>query len=68
MNIYTCTKFEGHYPVGTRNLFVTYYAPAAALLTKELENYGLEEVVTTSMPDEVQTLEAKAFILHDGNY
>lgn len=69
MNVYTCTKFNGFYPVGTAAVVVANTASfAAACLNYELENAGLEQSAKPEDMILVDTTEAHAIILCDGNY
>lgn len=69
MKVYTCTKFKGHWPVGTSAVVV---APskfmAAMVLETELAKRGLRQNISSDMLEEVDMVESKAVILSDGDY
>lgn len=69
MNVYTCTTFEGHYPVGSAALVVAENkARAVKLLNEVLRGMGLpgdakfEDVLQVDMQRE------QVDVLCDGNY
>lgn len=69
MNIYTCTEFQGHWPVGTAAVVVAQdRGHARRLLNRELKERGLPEVTSTEGIKLVDTAVAKALILLDGEY
>lgn len=69
MNVYTCTAFRGHWPVGTAAVIVAGDAlRARALLDAELVGQGLEP---TEDSDEFVLLKTRisgAYILCNGDY
>lgn len=69
MNIYTCTSFEGHWPVGSAAVVVAESADGAAeLLNAELRSRGLKDNLNTGDFELVDTATPKAIVLCDGNY
>lgn len=71
MNIYTCTKFTGHYPVGVAAV-VNASDPkeAAETLNAKLREHHLKgDAVETDMtPFPLQPTETSVRILCDGDY
>lgn len=74
MKVYTCTGFEGHYPVGTSAVIVALDVPhACVLMAQALKAAGLDKLEGNR---NVMALEFKeldldkpiADILQDGNY
>jgi hypothetical protein len=66
MNIYTCTTFTGHWPVGTAAVVqAETQAEAAELLQDALSEAGLPQDVH---PEQMELLQVPALILNDGDY
>ena len=69
MKVYTCTNFEGHYPVGSAAVIV---APnrvvAKLLLSTELKRNKLPGCVKVDDIIELDITEASVNILNDGDY
>jgi hypothetical protein len=70
LNLYTCTGFTGHYPVGTSAIII---APseerARLLLDQELKKYGLGRGDGEKHNMFVVPLDKQAaIILNDGDY
>lgn len=69
MQIYTCTKFKGHWPVGVAAVVVAKTRTQACLLLEfELEKAGLPQTITWDDMQFLCTTEARAVILNDGEY
>jgi len=69
MNVYTCTKFKGFYPVGTAAVVVAKTArSAAALLNYGLAELGLDPTAKQEDMVLINTDEPKVVMLCDGNY
>lgn len=69
MNIYTCTKFNGFYPVGTAAVVVANTARfAAAQLNYELAELGLNPTAKQEDMVLINTDAPNVVILCDGNY
>lgn len=67
MKFFTCTNFDGHYPVGTAAVIIAKdFDEARELLRIELEGHSLD----SSQSLELEEIEVKpqAIILCDGNY
>ena len=68
MKLYTCTNFEGHYPVGTAAVVVaTDKAHAFELLAAELARLGLKQSHPLQFNERDMSVGA-VFVLNDGNY
>lgn len=68
MNVYTCTDHEGHQPVGVSSVVVAATEKQArALLIAELEAHGLKTKIPFTLR-RINTDEARAFVLGDGDY
>lgn len=69
MKVYTCTRFNGHWPVGTSAIVVASRpAEACGALMIALKDCGLDQIITPNMLDEIDLTEEKAIILNDGEY
>lgn len=73
MNIYTCTTFKGHWPVGTAAVVIASdEAQGAALLAQELVRVGLPQVVSESalkrLCGAANGTRAGVLVLNDGEY
>lgn len=69
MNIYTCTGFQGHYPVGTAAVVVAQdRGHARRLLNRELAAQNLPEITDLKQIQLVDSTVAKATILLNGEY
>lgn len=69
MNVYTCSSFTGHWPVGVAAVIVAddIYAARAAL-EKRLKVIGLDQRVDLTQLDPVDVEIASVRILCDGDY
>jgi len=68
MKVFTCTDFEGHYPVGVSAVIVASDAmEARTLLDKELVKHGLRPKVISTF-QEISLDRSAAIILQDGDY
>lgn len=68
MKAFTCTDFEGHYPVGTAAVIIADNAEDAEIaILKELGSIGLPQKHAIRIT-EISLLSAGVFILADGNY
>lgn len=69
MNVYTCTDFSGHWPVGTAAVIV---APnikmARDKLHEVLKANGLAQDVATCTLHKLSLTQAGCVILNDGDY
>jgi hypothetical protein len=69
VKVWTCTGFDGHYPVGTAAVVVAETAEQAAdELNRELRRRGLAGDVTSDGMRELETETPGALVLADGNY
>jgi hypothetical protein len=70
MKVYTCTEFQGHYPVGTAAVIVaSSRKEAKEKLEKALfDHFGAIQVVKESDLVQISASKAAAHILLDGNY
>lgn len=69
MRVYTCTTFEGFWPVGTAAVVVApTRAQAATILNARLKAHGLKPDVTMDDLQLVDLSRPGAAILRDGNY
>jgi len=69
MKVFTCTGFDGHYPVGTAAVIVDESAEAALQqLNDSLVAKGLVGDATIDMIVPVKTRTRACTILLDGNY
>jgi hypothetical protein len=72
MNVYTCTNFRGHYPVGTSAVVVADdRREARKLLIEELRRKGLEPSADEARGltfDQIFPVRKGATILQDGDY
>lgn len=69
MNVYTCTDFSGHWPVGTAAVIVAPDIKAArAKLHEALKANGLVQDVATCTLRKLDTTQADCIILNDGDY
>ena len=69
MNVYTCTSFTGHWPVGTSAVVVATDSVAAAhALAVALANEGLAQPIEPSEMKIVDPTHQSVRILCDGNY
>lgn len=67
--VYTCTCFEGHWPVGVSAVVVAESrAEAAKLLEAELAKQGLAQDVPAEYLEELDESESKAVVLQNGEY
>jgi hypothetical protein len=69
MNIFTCTSFEGYWPVGAAAVVV---APsietACQLLADALTERGLPQKITPDQLDALDITQQRAVVLVDGQY
>lgn len=69
MQVYTCTTFEGFWPVGTAAVVVApTRAQAVTILNARLKAHGLKPDVTMGDLQLVDLSRPGAAILRDGNY
>lgn len=71
MKVFTCTNFEGHYPVGAAAVVVARdEKKAKELLDLELRTQGLElgDATLTEICMASSTTEPVVLVLADGNY
>lgn len=69
MKVYTCDKFDGHWPTGVASVIIAENsANACGCLIIELKKIGLEQVVTPNMLTEVDLTQERALVLCDGDY
>lgn len=69
MNVYTTTKFKGHYPIGSAAVITaTSKEHAVELLEAELTRIGLAQKITVDQIEELDVAMPKAVVLVDGNY
>ena len=69
MNVYTCTDFRGHWPVGVSAVIVASDKQRAAKhLESELKKSGLEQAIDTSQLKRVSTRKESVSILQNGEY
>ena len=69
MKIYTCTQFQGYYPVGAAAIVVAKNAEEAAqMLTNRLAVMGLPQIIGVSHMEGVLSSVPSVTILCDGNY
>jgi len=70
VNVYTCTNFKGHWPVGTAAVVVaTDSLEAASILNNELrEKHSLPGNARSFDMIELNTSEPLAVVLNDGDY
>ena len=69
MRLFTCTTFNGHYPVGTAAVVVASDPETAVLLLESnLTMMGLPQTIKISDLTEVSMLEDTVLVLCDGNY
>jgi len=69
MRIFTCTTFDGHWPVGTAAVIVAQNLDQAiSSLEKALSETGLPQKITPEDVKEVCITQAQVIILNDGNY
>jgi len=69
MNVWTNTKFHGHYPVGTAAVVVAANEQlAAAVLNQKLLAHGLAASATPEQFERLPTTHTLAVVLCDGNY
>lgn len=68
-NVFVCTGFTGHWPIGTAAVVVALTSEEAAdLLNKELIHRGLIGDATPDAMAEISIFTKRAFVLNDGNY
>jgi len=64
VNVYTCTSFDGLWPVGTAAVIVAESKRAAKmLLEKELKRIKLDQKIDINTINEIDLTEAKAIII-----
>ncbi len=69
MKVWTCTGFEGHYPVGTAAVVVAETVDQAVdFLNAELRHRGLSPSVTADKLKPLPTHAPGALVLADGDY
>lgn len=69
MQIYTCTKFKGHWPVGVAAVVVAKTRSMACyLLEQELEKAGLKQSLSMDDMKPLSKAVQSAVILNDGDY
>jgi hypothetical protein len=69
MKAWTCTDFQGHWPVPTAAVIVAETARRAAqLLNRELVRNNLPRGVTSKSMKEIDLSKENAVILSDGQY
>lgn len=70
MRIFVCTDHDGHYPVGVASVIAAEHMhDAKKLLDDELKKAGLRDFSQSQYTfKEINTMEANAVILNDGNY
>lgn len=68
-NVFVCTEFTGHYPVGSAAVVVAWTSEEAAeLLNKALRDRGLAGDAKPDDMAEISVFTKRAFILNDGDY
>lgn len=68
MNVYYCTDFDGHYPVGTSAVVAAETEEQAQeLLLAELVEHGLPQNRKITL-HRINVTVPRAFILQDGDY
>ncbi len=69
MKVYTCTTFEGHYPVGSAAVIVAESEEQAReLLDAELKRHGLKHSTPDDALELLDTSRSQAIVLNDGDY
>ena len=69
MNVYTCTDFKGHWPVGVAAVIIANDEDdAVTILQRKLAASGLKQDVSPESIKKVDLRWAEAFILNDGDY
>lgn len=69
MNVYTCTSFTGHYPVGTAAVVVARSRiEAARALENALTAHGLTQTIDPTKMTIIDPHHQNVRILNDGNY
>lgn len=69
MKVFTCSTFDGYYPVGAAAVVVAGNAmDAARILEEELSKIGLDQTVNHNNMTELNTSDLNCVILQDGNY
>lgn len=69
MQVYTCTKFKGHYPVGAAAVIVApTRAHAVDMINRKLEEIGLPQYVLMDDVELVDKNIPQTIIMCDGNY
>lgn len=69
MNVYTHTKFSGHYPIGTAAVVVAENKrQAAKLLSTELAKRGLPQEIDLRHLERLFTTKNCVVVLRDGDY
>ena len=69
LKIYECSKFKGHYPVGTSAIIVAYNIhQAARMLEERLEKAGIPQKIHAERLTVLPSHEPNCFILQDGDY
>lgn len=69
MRVFTCTGFEGHWPVGTSAVVVANTVGHASLLLSDaLKLQGLKQEITIEQLVELDTSVAAAIVLQNGEY
>ena len=69
MNVYTCNKFDGHYPTGVGAVIVASSPEEAkTILEEKLSDIGLFQDVPLDVIKQVNTEVASVIILADGDY
>lgn len=68
-NVFVCTGFTGHWPIGTAAVVVAWTSEEAAeLLNTELRHLGLIGDATPDVMAEISVFTKRAFVLCDGDY
>ena len=69
MNVYTCTSFRGHWPVGVSAIVVASdVEEAAQLLSADLASQGLAQEITADRLEILDTNSPGVLVLNDGDY
>ena len=69
MKVWTNTKFQGHYPIGTAAVVVAESEQmASAVLNQKLLSHGLKASAAPEQFERLPTTHTLAVVLCDGNY
>lgn len=69
MKVFTCTGFQGHWPVGTSAVVIARTISTARwALMEELKRVGLEQQIALVDMHEISLTTPSVRVLNDGNY